>query len=109
MASLTLSKGHNLSLSKADPSLSRAVVGLGWDPRTTAGQAFDLDASALLLGVDGKVRSQDDFIFYNQLATPTGRSPTWATTARARATATTSRSASTSRCCPPTSTASSSA
>lgn len=72
MASLTLSKGHNLSLSKADPTLSRAVVGLGWDPRTTAGQAFDLDASALLLGADGKVRSQDDFIFYNQLATPDG-------------------------------------
>ena len=72
MASLTLSKGHNLSLSKADPSLQRAVVGLGWDPRTTAGTAFDLDASALILGADGKVRSQDDFIFYNQLATPDG-------------------------------------
>jgi tellurium resistance protein TerD len=72
MSSLTLSKGGNLSLTKADPGLRRAVVGLGWNPRTTSGAAFDLDASALLLGASGKVRSQDDFIFYNQLAAPDG-------------------------------------
>ena len=28
--------------------------------------AFDLDASAFLLNADGKVRSDADFIFYNQ-------------------------------------------
>lgn len=72
MASLTLSKGSNLSLTKADPGLRRAMVGLGWDPRTTSGQPFDLDASALLIGANGKVRSQDDFIFYNQLASKDG-------------------------------------
>ncbi|WP_427015951.1 TerD family protein [Pseudarthrobacter sp. P1] len=72
MASLTLSKGSNLSLTKADPGLRRALVGLGWDPRSTSGDAFDLDASALLIGANGKVRSQDDFIFYNQLAAKDG-------------------------------------
>jgi tellurium resistance protein TerD len=72
LASLTLSKGSNLSLSKADPQLRRAMIGLGWDPRTTAGEQFDLDASALLLTAAGKVRSNDDFIFYNQLASPDG-------------------------------------
>ncbi len=72
MASLTLSKGSNLSLSKADPQLRRAMIGLGWDPRTTAGEQFDLDASALLLTAAGKVRSNDDFIFYNQLASTDG-------------------------------------
>ncbi|MCY0906608.1 TerD family protein [Arthrobacter sp. H14-L1] len=72
MAGLTLSKGSNLSLTKADPGLKRAMVGLGWDPRTTAGEAFDLDASALLIGSNGKVRSQDDFIFYNQLQAKDG-------------------------------------
>jgi tellurium resistance protein TerD len=72
MASLTLGKGGNLSLTKADPGLRRALVGLGWDPRTTSGAAFDLDASALLLGSNGKIRSSDDFIFYNQLAAPDG-------------------------------------
>lgn len=66
MAGLTLEKGNNLSLTKADPGLQQALVGLGWDPRTTTGEAFDLDASALLLGTNGKVRSADDFIFYNQ-------------------------------------------
>ncbi|KQQ27426.1 MULTISPECIES: TerD family protein [unclassified Frondihabitans] len=72
MASLSLSKGNNLSLTKADPGLKRAMIGLGWDPRTTSGAEFDLDASALLIGANGKVRSNDDFIFYNQLQTPNG-------------------------------------
>ena len=72
MSTLSLSKGSNLSLTKADPGLKRAMIGLGWDPRTTSGDAFDLDASALLLNSSGRVRSQADFIFYNQLATPDG-------------------------------------
>jgi tellurium resistance protein TerD len=72
LSSLTLTKGNNLSLTKADPGLERALIGLGWDPRTTSGEAFDLDASALLVGADGKVRSQDDFIFYNQLQAKDG-------------------------------------
>jgi tellurium resistance protein TerD len=72
LSSLTLTKGNNLSLTKADPGLERALIGLGWDPRTTSGEAFDLDASGLLVGADGKVRSQDDFIFYNQLQAKDG-------------------------------------
>lgn len=72
MAGLTLTKGSNLSLTKADPGLQQALVGLGWDPRTTTGAAFDLDASVLLLGADGKVRSSADFIFYNQPAAADG-------------------------------------
>ena len=72
MASLTLSKGSNLSLTKADPCLQLAMVGLGWDPRTTSGAAFDLDASAILVSKSGKVRNNDDFIFYNQLESKDG-------------------------------------
>jgi tellurium resistance protein TerD len=64
---LTLQKGQNLSLTKTDPSLTRALLGLGWDVRPTDGQEFDLDASALLLDASGKVRSDDDFVFYNQM------------------------------------------
>lgn len=63
---LTLSKGQNLSLSKTDPGLKKIIIGLGWDPRATDGQEFDLDASLFLLGENGKVRSDADFIFYNQ-------------------------------------------
>jgi tellurium resistance protein TerD len=63
---VSLSKGGNVSLSKESPGLQKIMVGLGWDARTTDGKAFDLDASAFLLGESGKVRSDADFIFYNQ-------------------------------------------
>lgn len=69
---LSLQKGANLSLSKTDPSLSKLLIGLGWDPRATDGTEFDLDASAFLLGSSGKVRSDADFIFYNQLKSADG-------------------------------------
>jgi tellurium resistance protein TerD len=72
MAGLTLQKGTNLSLTKVSPGLTVATVGLGWDPRTTSGEAFDLDASALLIGENGKVRSSADFIFYNQTSAADG-------------------------------------
>jgi len=64
--SLSLTKGNNLSLTKAAPGLKRLLVGLGWDARSTVGDDFDLDASALLVGYNEKVRSDADFIFYNQ-------------------------------------------
>lgn len=70
--SISLSKGGNLSLSKADPGLTKLLVGLGWDERATDGVDFDLDASAFLLSASGKVRSDADFIFYNQLRSPDG-------------------------------------
>ena len=69
---ISLSKGGNLSLSKADPGLTKLLVGLGWDERATDGVDFDLDASAFLLSAAGKVRSDADFIFYNQLRSPDG-------------------------------------
>ncbi|EPN46897.1 tellurium resistance protein TerD, partial [Pseudomonas syringae pv. actinidiae ICMP 18807] len=69
---LTLQKGGNLSLSKTDPTLTSVLIGLGWDPRATDGQEFDLDASAFLLSANGKVRSEADFIFYNQLKSADG-------------------------------------
>jgi tellurium resistance protein TerD len=62
---ISLSKGGNVSLSKEDPGLDEIMVGLGWDVRATDGKAFDLDASAFLLAASGKVRSDSDFIFYN--------------------------------------------
>lgn len=69
---LTLSKGGNLSLSKTDPTLKKLLVGLGWDERVTSGDSFDLDASAFLLNASEKVRSDKDFIFYNQLSSADG-------------------------------------
>jgi tellurium resistance protein TerD len=70
--SVSLSKGSNVSLSKEAPGLTKALVGLGWDLRATDGAAFDLDASAFITGADGKVRSERDFIFYNNLRSADG-------------------------------------
>lgn len=64
---ISLSKGGNLSLTKTDPSLTRLLIGLGWDERVTSGAEFDLDASVFLLAGNGRVRGDHDFIFYNQL------------------------------------------
>lgn len=62
---VSLSKGGNVSLDKAAPGMTRMMVGLGWDARVTDGADFDLDASIFMLGSSGKVRSDSDFIFYN--------------------------------------------
>lgn len=62
---VSLSKGGNVSLSKEAPGLKGVKVGLGWDTRVTDGSAFDLDASVFVLNETGKVRSDADFIFYN--------------------------------------------
>ena len=70
--SISLNKGANLSLSKEAPGLSKILVGLGWDTRSTDGSAFDLDASAFLLKDGDKVRSDADFIFYNQMKSADG-------------------------------------
>ena len=69
---ISLQKGGNVNLSKEAPSLKTVIIGLGWDPRVTDGAGFDLDGSAFLLKADGKVRSDSDFIFYNNLKSSDG-------------------------------------
>jgi len=69
---VSLSKGGNVSLTKAAPGLTAVNVGLGWDVRTTTGADFDLDASALLLSAEGKVLSDQHFVFFNNLKSPDG-------------------------------------
>lgn len=69
---LSLSKGGNISLSKTDPGLKKVLIGLGWDERATDGSEFDLDASVFMVAESGKVRGDQDFIFYGQLKSPEG-------------------------------------
>src|ERR1700712_3811499 len=69
---VALTKGGNVSLSKSAPNLTAITVGLGWDARTTSGAEFDLDASALLAGANGKVLSDSHFVFFNNLKSPDG-------------------------------------
>ena len=73
---VNLSKGGKISLAKVaeDAGISKLTnitVGLGWDTnRYDGGADFDLDAAAFMLGASGKVRSDADFIFYNQKEGP---------------------------------------
>ncbi len=70
--SVSLTKGGNVSLTKEAPGMTNVLVGLGWDARTTTGDDFDLDASALLLKADGKVLSNEYFVFFNNTKSPDG-------------------------------------
>ena len=69
---ISLQKGGNVNLSKEAPGMKKMLVGLGWDVRATDGEAFDLDSSAFLLTITGKVRGDADFIFYNQAKSADG-------------------------------------
>ena len=69
---VVLSKGQKVSLSKMNSALDMIEVGLGWDVATNTAIPYDLDAEAFMLGADGKVLSDDWFIFYNQPMSPDG-------------------------------------
>ena len=65
---INLTKGQKVDLTKGNPGLKKIMVGLGWDVNAfDSGADFDLDASAFLLGEDGKCPSEKEFIFYGNL------------------------------------------
>ena len=70
---VSLKKGQKVDLTKTNPGLAKIVVGLGWDVNKYDGQKdFDLDAAAFLLGENGKVTNDGDFIFYNNMKHTSG-------------------------------------
>ena len=61
-----LSKGQKMDLTKSNPNLKEVIVGLGWASNLAASSYdFDLDASAFLIGSNGKVKDENDLVFYN--------------------------------------------
>lgn len=63
---ISLAKGQKVDLTKTNPGLTKVVVGLGWDVnKYDGGNDFDLDTSVFLLGENGKVTNEGDFVFYN--------------------------------------------
>ncbi len=62
----------NLEKGQREPiSAPKFTVGLGWDSNSSAtGEAFDMDASVFILGENGKLLSDNHFIFYNNLKSP---------------------------------------
>ena len=70
---INLTKGQKVDLTKGNPSLSKIIVGLGWDVNTfDSGADFDLDAAVFMTGADGKCPSAPEFIFYGNLEHPSG-------------------------------------
>lgn len=64
---IELKKGQRVEL-----GLKKAVIGLGWDPNGNTGHDFDLDASAFMLGSNGKIPADEFFVYYNHLKSPDG-------------------------------------
>ena len=70
---INLTKGQKVDLTKGNPSLSKIVVGLGWDVNVyDSGAAFDLDAAAFMVGANGKCPTEKEFVFYGNLAHTSG-------------------------------------
>ena len=70
---VSLKKGQKVDLTKTNPGLSKIIVGLGWDTnKYDGGHDFDLDAAVFLLGGNGKVTDDGDFVFYNNLKHKSG-------------------------------------
>ena len=70
---ISLQKGQKVDLTKGNPGLKKLLIGLGWDVnKYDGGSDFDLDAAAFLLGASGKVNSDEDFVFYNNLKHKSG-------------------------------------
>ncbi|WP_379158036.1 TerD family protein [Paenibacillus sp. sgz5001063] len=58
-------KGQKADLTKGNPGLDQMVVEIVWQ----APSSMEIDASAFLLDAQGKVRGDDDLIFYNNPST----------------------------------------
>ena len=68
---INLSKGQKVDLTKGNPGLKKIMVGLGWEVNAfDSGADFDLDASAFLVGANGKCPTEKEFIFYGNLTHP---------------------------------------
>jgi len=67
---INLEKGGRFNLTKKEPSLQKAMIGLGWELKP--GVSIDLDASVFMLAKNGKLPADEFFVFYNNLNSPDG-------------------------------------
>lgn len=70
---INLTKGQKVDLTKGNAGLKTIMAGLCWDTnKYDGGFDFDLDASVFMIGENGKVPTQEEFIFYGNLAHKSG-------------------------------------
>jgi tellurium resistance protein TerD len=65
-----LARGANVALTKENPSLTGVVLGVRWDTGADHVLSDNLVGAVMLTGADHKVRSDRDFVFFNQLVSP---------------------------------------
>ena len=70
--SFELSKDISFDLQKASPLTTHFSFGLGWSANDKGGADFDLDALALTLYSNKKIKSANDVIFYGNTALKKG-------------------------------------
>lgn len=70
--STRLEEGGTVSLTTKVPNLTALIVALDWDARTPMGPDLDVDASAMLVGANGRVVSNQHFVFFNNRTSPDG-------------------------------------
>jgi len=69
---IQLEKKKPVSLVKEAPGLQGFIAGLGWDSAVVNGHSVDLDISLFMLGANGKLLTDEFFIFYNNPQSPDG-------------------------------------
>jgi stress response protein SCP2 len=88
---ISLQKGQRVDLTKGNPGLSKIMVGLGWDPTGSngskkggllgslfgggggnSGPNVDCDASVILLDENGKLKNNNDVIYFGNLKSSDG-------------------------------------
>jgi tellurium resistance protein TerD len=63
-----MKRGANVSLTREIPNLRALVLGATWNAGSERVLDDNLVFAALLCGEDGRVRSDKDFVFFNQIA-----------------------------------------
>lgn len=73
---ISLAKGQKISLTKESTGLRNVRIGLGWDAVKkgffSRKKDIDCDASVIMLGADGKLKSNEDIVYYGNLCHRSG-------------------------------------
>lgn len=82
---VNLKKGQRVSLTKEDNSLSKIMVGLGWDPVKNSGgkgllgglfgakgQSIDCDSSIFMLDENNKIKNNKNIVYFGNLSSQCG-------------------------------------
>jgi tellurium resistance protein TerD len=65
-----MKRGANVALTREIPGLTGLVLGARWQAGAETALLDNLVFAAVLCGADGRARSDQDFVFFNQLASP---------------------------------------